>query len=81
MKLIASIHAYRRVLALAEVCQRYSAVITGLSEALGDALLELEGEPRDRAVAALRDAGAQIASITEHLDRALEDLPEGATDR
>ena len=76
-----SLAAYKRVTALADVAHRYAAVIRVLTSAMEEAV-EAVYDPEVVSLlrAALADSDAQIAAISDALNKALDDLPEGQAD-
>lgn len=70
-------HNFRRFQAIAETASRHSAIVSELAAALERAALHLDGEEHAAAEQALDIAQAQIQAISDALDAALADLPEG----
>ena len=64
--------SHLRVAALADVSQRYGAIITSLQEAIGEVLTDVPPEVEVRLVRAIEDASAQLAATIDALDKQIE---------
>lgn len=66
--------SHARVAALADVCDRFGAIVGVLLHGIDDVLPHLEGDEKAAAGSVVRDASAQLAAIDDVLTAVTRDL-------